>query len=120
MDTLTWIIETATGYMFLCWAASLAIDSHYYRTREHRWGRQHAGPDWRAMVWPPAYAAWVRRAHDEIDARHRVIEPVQFEKRPRCPFCGLPHSLVPGDLPVVICERIRARAEKERGGNDGS
>lgn len=113
MDAVSWICEIGTGYMFLSWLLSMAIDEFYARRREHRWGRSTAGPDWRAGLWLPGYLGYVRRHHDEIDAREKESARL-YEPRPRCPHCGLPHNLGSGESPTLFCAALRARIARER------
>jgi hypothetical protein len=67
-----WVCESAAGYLFCCFVISMVTDEVQARRRPHLLGRSSAGGNWRA-VWPPAYAAWVRRFHDHADAREKLM-----------------------------------------------
>jgi hypothetical protein len=107
-----WMIVwyAATGYLYASWLAGVVVDVHFRRKRQHRWGPESAGTNWRVLVLP-LYVRWVRDFHDRVDGRDKVRTPVVTYRRTRCPVCGMPHDLTPDGLAVRFCERMAGRGE---------
>jgi len=76
-----------------------------------------AGPNWRGLVWAPAYARWrrvllegnVKICSDAADAVERVLRPDHVTRPPVCSRCGLHHS--PADWLEETCPYASPRLQ---------
>lgn len=83
MNPVQWIAEIVFGYVALNMLVSFLIDRRLMKIRNHTYGPRAAGPDWRALLWVPAYAAWARRVHDDIDAWDKERAAIHLGRRGR-------------------------------------
>jgi ribosomal protein S27AE len=79
-----------------------------------------AGPNWRGLVWAPAYARWrrtllegnVKICSDAADEVEQVLRPDHIIRPPVCPRCGLTHD--PADWLEETCPYASRAAITDR------